>query len=61
MGKSQVYKKQKPIPQKASESFAVYSKIDSNILTKNRDNIESAISGEELLDRFRPRIKALFK
>ena len=61
MGKSKVYKKQEPVQQKASESFAAYSKIDPNILTKERNNIESAISGEELLDRLRPRIKALFK
>ena len=61
MGKSKVYKKQELIQQKASESLAAYSKIDSSIATRKRDNIESAISGEELLDRLRPRIKALFK
>ena len=61
MGKFKVYKEQEPIQQKASESLAAYSKIDSNIATRERDNIKSAISGEELLDRLRPRIKALFK
>ena len=41
--------------------MAVYSKTGAGIAVKKRDNIESAISGEELLDRLRPRIKALFK
>ena len=61
MGKFKVYKEQEPIQQKASESFVAYSKIDPSIATRERDNIKSAISGEELLDRLRPRIKALFK
>ena len=61
MRKIKPYKEQEPIQQKASESFAAYSKIDSSIATRERDNIKSAISGEELLDRLRPRIKALFK
>ena len=61
MGKFKVYKEQETIQQKASESFVAYSKIDPSIATRERDNIKSAISGEELLDRLRPRIKALFK
>lgn len=61
MGKFKVYKEQEPIQQKASESFVAYSKIDPSIATRERDNIKSAISGEELLDRLRPHIKALFK
>ena len=61
MKKNKPYKEQEPIQQKASESFVAYSKIDLGIATRERDNIKSAISGEELLDRLRPRIKALFK
>ena len=61
MGKSKVYKEQEPILQKVSESMAVYSKIDSGTVTSERDNIKLAISGEELLDRLHPRIKALFE
>ena len=61
MGKSKVYKEQEPILQKVSESMAVYSKIHSGTVTSERDNIKLAISGEELLDRLRPRIKALFE
>ena len=61
MGKFKVYKEQEPIQQKASESFVAYSKIDSSIAARERDNIKSAISGEELLDRIHPCIKALFK
>ena len=61
MSKSKSYKEQEPIGQKVGEPMAVYSKTGSCIAVKKRDNIESAISGEELLDRLRPRIKALFK
>lgn len=61
MSKSRSYKEQEPIGQKVGEPMAVYSKTGSGIAVKKRDNIESAISGEELLDRLRPRIKALFK
>lgn len=61
MGKSKVYRKQESIQQKASDCFATYLKIDSSIATKERGYIKSAISGEELLDRLRPRIKTLFK
>ncbi len=61
MDKFKVYKEQAPIQQKASESMVTYSKIDSGIVTRERDNIKFAISSEELLDRLRPRIKALFK
>lgn len=63
MGKSKVYKEQKPVKLNASEPIVAYTsnKIDSDIVMGERDNIESAISGEELLNRLRPRIKALFK
>lgn len=61
MSKSKLYKEQEPVEQKVGEPMAVYSKTDSGIAVKKRDNIESAISGEELLNRLRPRIKALFK
>lgn len=61
MSKSKEYKKQEPIGQKVGEPMAVYSKTGSGIAARKRDNIESAISGEELLNRLRPRIKVLFK
>lgn len=63
MGKSKAYKEQKPVQQNASEPIVAYTSnmIDSDIVMVERDNIESAISGEELLNRLRPRIKALFK
>lgn len=63
MGKSKAYKEQKPVKQNASEPIVAYTSntIDSDIVSGERDNIESAISGEELLNRLRPRIKALFK
>lgn len=62
MGKSKAYKEQKPAQQNASEPIVAYtsSKIDSDLVIGERDNMESAISGEELLNRLRPRIKALF-
>ena len=34
---------------------------DSDFITGERDDIRCAISGEELSDKRRPRIKALFK
>ncbi len=34
--------------------------VYTNIVTEGRDDIRHAISGEELLDRLCPRIKALF-
>lgn len=63
MGKSKAYKEQKPVQLNASEPIVAYTsnKIDSDIVMGERDNIESAISGEELLNRLRPRIKTLFK
>lgn len=61
MSKSKSYKEQELIEQKVGEPMAVCSKTGSGLAVKKRDNIESAISGEELLDRLRPRIKALFK
>lgn len=63
MGKSKAYKEQKPVKLNASEPIVAYTsnKIDSDFVMGERDNIESAISGEELLNRLRPRIKALFK
>lgn len=61
MSKSKAYKEQEPIQQKASEPIVAYSKIDSDIVTGERNDIKSAISGDELLNRLRPHIKALFK
>ncbi|MCD8182922.1 MAG: hypothetical protein LUE99_07285 [Bacteroides sp.] len=61
MSKSKPYKEQKTTQQKVSESTVAYSKIDSSIVMGERNDIKSAISGDELLDRLRPRIKALFK
>lgn len=63
MSKSKAYKEQKPVKLNASEPIVAYTSntIDSDFVMGERDNIESAISGEELLNRLRPRIKALFK
>ena len=39
----------------------VGNKNNPDIITEGRDDIRHAISGEELLDRLCPRIKALFE
>ena len=46
-----------------SEPVVVYTGNENNpnIVTEGRDDIRRAISGEELLSRLRPRIKALFE
>ena len=46
----------------ADEPVRVYTGNENNpnIATEARDDIRHAISGEELLDRLWPRIKALF-
>lgn len=59
MDKSKAYKEQEPAQQKASEPMISYGSGD--VVTKNRDDIKSAITSEELLNKLRPRIKALFK
>ena len=41
--------------------FKTYNKIGVGIVGRGRDDIRCAISAEELLNRLRPRIKALFK
>ncbi len=45
------------------EPVVVYTgnENNSNIVTEGRNDIRRAISGEELLDRLCPRIKALFE
>lgn len=60
MSKSKAYKEQEPTQQKASESKVTYSKINSGIATGERNDIKSTISGDELLNRLRSRIKVLF-
>lgn len=59
MGKSKAYKEQEPMQPKVSETMATYR--NSDIVIGNRDDIKFAITSEELLNRLRPRIKALFK
>ena len=47
----------------ASELVVTYGAvrdISINTIAKSRDNINQAITGEELLNRLRPRIKSLF-
>lgn len=47
----------------ASEPVVTYGAvrdISINTIAKSRDNINQAITGEELLNRLRPRIKSLF-
>lgn len=62
MGKSKAYKKQKVVQRNASEPVIAYTSntIDFDIVRGECDDIKCAITGEELLDRLRPRIKALF-
>ena len=59
MGKSKAYKEQEPKQPKVSEAMTTYR--NSDIVIGNRDDIKFAITSEELLDRLRPRLKALFK
>lgn len=54
MSKTKAYKEQEPAQQKASEPFVAYG---ANVVTGNRDDVKSAITGEELLNKLRPRIK----
>lgn len=63
MSKSKTYKEQEQVRQKAGEPIATYAsnKIGVGIAGRERDDIRCAISAEELLNRLRPRIKALFK
>ncbi|MEL5892853.1 hypothetical protein AAE250_20270 [Bacteroides sp. GD17] len=63
MSKSRAYKEQESKRQEVNEPMVAYTKckINSGITIGERDDIGGAISGEELLNRLRPRIKALFK
>ena len=63
MSKIKPYKEQEPTTEKVGEPFVTYTSAKGNlsVVTGKRDDIECAISGEELLSRLRPRIKALFK
>lgn len=62
MDKSKANKDQKAVQRNASELFVDYTSntIDSDIVRGERDDIKCVITGEELLDRLRLRIKALF-
>ncbi len=63
MSKIKPYKEEEPKLQEAAESMVTYtgSERNSDFVIGERDDIRCAISGEELLDKLRPRIKALFK
>lgn len=64
MSKINRYKKKEPITPIVAESTVVYGvKRDVNECQGGdlRNDIYSAIDGEELLNRLRPRIKSLFK
>ncbi|NVK95149.1 hypothetical protein HU824_18655 [Bacteroides sp. L10-4] len=63
MRKIKPYKEQEPMASNVSEPVVVYTGNENNpnIVTEGRDDIRRAISGEELLSRLRPRIKALFE
>lgn len=58
------YQKEEQITHVVSEPAVVYEvKAEVNELREqtSRNDIHSAIDGEELLDRLRPRIKSLFE
>lgn len=63
MNKSKPYREQSSIGQKVGEPMitCTNSKDDSAVAVEARDDVKRVISGEELLDRLRPRIKALFE
>ena len=63
MKKNKPYKEQEPIAPKVGETVVVNTGNEnkSKIVTEGRNDIRRAISGEELLDRLCPRIKALFE
>lgn len=63
MSKVKLYKEIKEESQVVSEPMVAYidNKVGTDTVMGERDDIEIAVSGEELLNRLRPRIKALFK
>ncbi len=60
---NKLYKEQEPLAPNVGEPVVVYTGNENNpnIVTEGRDDIRRAISGEELLARLSPRIKALFE
>lgn len=63
MSELKPYREQGPMERNVGEPVVVYTGNENNldIVTERRDDIRRAISGEELLDRLCPRIKALFE
>ncbi len=63
MNEIKPYKKRESIKENVGEPIAAYTSNKETLAVKTgrRDDIECAISGEELLDRLRSRIKTLFK
>ncbi|MBO5015114.1 MAG: hypothetical protein J6C92_04800 [Bacteroidaceae bacterium] len=58
------YQEEEPITHIVSEPTVVYevkSEVNEYREKKSRNDIHSAIDGEELLNRLRPRIKSLFE
>lgn len=64
MSELKPYKEQESTKEMVGEPIVAYTASDTgnlDIVIGKRDGIECAISGEELLSRLRPRIKALFE
>lgn len=64
MSKYMPYKDQELAKEKVCESIVFYTtnnKENLDIVIGKRDDIEDAISSEELLSKLRPRIKAFFE
>ena len=63
MNRVKPYKKQELTEEEVREPIIAYASDEESFATiaEKRDAIECAISGEELLNRLRPRIKTLFK
>lgn len=63
MSKSKLYKEQRTMEQTVGEPVVAYTnnKGGSAAAVKARDDVRRAISGEELLNRLRPRIRELFQ
>lgn len=63
MNKVKSYKKQELIEEEVGEPIVAYAGDEESLaaVAEKRDDIKCAISGEELLNRLRPRIKTLFK
>lgn len=62
MSKSKLYKEQKTMEQTVGEPVVAYTNNKGgSAAVKARDDVRRAISGEELLNRLRPRIRELFQ